>query len=176
MSTALTTIQQERADTPEAAALVGELEAHLASRYPTESRHGFSVDRLVADGVDFFVLRSDGEPAACGGLLLVDDEAGRYGEIKRMWVRPAFRGRGFARQVLVHLEAHARRAGVPVLRLETGVHQVEAIRLYERLGFVRMPPFGPYVEDPLSLCYEKELGAAPTPDWVAAGRRPRAGS
>lgn len=172
MSTALTTIQQERPDTPEAAALVGELEAHLAARYPVGSRHGFSVERLLAEGVEFFVLRSDGEAAACGGLLLVDDEDGRYGEIKRMWVRPAFRGRGFGKQILVHLEGHARRAGVPVLRLETGIRQVEAIRLYERMGFVRIPPFGPYPDDPLSPCYEKQLASAPVPSSVPAeGRR-----
>ena len=43
------------------------------------------------------------------------------------------------------------------MRLETGIHQQAAIRLYERLGFRRIPPFGPYTDDPLSRCYEKSL-------------------
>ena len=102
----------------------------------------------------FFVLRSDGEPAGCGGLKLVGRE---YGELKRMYVRPPFRGSGFGKLLLDHLAGHARASGVTLLRLETGIHQQAAIRLYEREGFYRIPPFGPYTSDPLSLCYEKPL-------------------
>jgi putative acetyltransferase len=151
-------IRRERPDAPDASALVLELEAHLEPRYPSESRHGFSIDRLLSQGVDFFVLRADGQPAACGGILFVESGPEEpYGEIKRMWVRPAFRGRGFAKQMLDHLAEHARARGVALLRLETGIHQREAIGLYERMGFRRVPPFGPYVDDPLSRCYEKRL-------------------
>lgn len=148
-------IAPERPDTRDATALILELEGHLASRYPDESRHGFSVDRLITQGVDFFVLRSDGSPAGCGGILFVD---GEYGEIKRMYVRPEFRGWGFGRRILEHLLDHARARGVTLLRLETGVDQREAIALYERVGFVRCAPFGPYRDDPLSPCYELDLG------------------
>jgi ribosomal protein S18 acetylase RimI-like enzyme len=59
--------------------------------------------------------------------------------------------------ILDHLAGHARASGVALLRLETGIHQLAAIRLYEREGFCRIPPFGPYTSDPLSLCYEKRL-------------------
>ena len=52
-------------------------------------------------------------------------------------------------------EARARR--VTLLRLETGIAQVEAIGLYERTGFRRCPPFGPYHDDPLSPCFELHL-------------------
>ncbi len=149
-------ITAERPDAPDAVALIQELEAHLEPLYPEASRHGLSVERLLAEGVDFFVLRSGGAPAACGGVLLV---GGAYGEVKRMYVRPAFRGSGFAKGLLVHLADHARSKGVPLLRLETGIHQHEAIRLYERMGFRRIPPFGPYTGDPLSLCFEKRLDA-----------------
>ncbi len=83
---------------------------------------------------------------------------GTYGEIKRMYVPPAFRGSGFGRLLLEHLADHARSQGIRLLRLETGIHQREAIGLYERAGFRRIPPFGPYTNDPLSLCYEKQLG------------------
>jgi ribosomal protein S18 acetylase RimI-like enzyme len=74
-----------------------------------------------------------------------------------MFVRPEFRGRGFATRLLDHLEAYARSQHFDLLRLETGVFQTEAIRLYERMGFRRIPPFGPYTNDPLSLYYEKLL-------------------
>ena len=80
-----------------------------------------------------------------------------YSEVKRMYVRPHFRGLGFGKLMLQHLADYARARGVGLLRLETGVHQHEAIGLYERMGFRRIPPFGAYTEDPLSLFYEKQL-------------------
>ena len=147
-------ISEERADTPDAAALIDELDAHLASLYAVESRHGFSVEKLRQDGVAFFVSRDDGRAAGCGGVLLVEQA---YAEIKRMYVRPAFRGRGLGRRMLDHLVAHARARGLTVIRLETGIHQQEAIALYERSGFRRIPPFGPYRDDPVSRCYEKRV-------------------
>lgn len=150
-------IVRERPDTPDAVSLITELETHLASRYPAESRHGFSVEKLLAEDVAFFVLRVNGAPAGCGGIHLVGSE---YGELKRMYVRPPFRGSGFAKLILDRLEAHARAHQMPLLRLETGIHQEEAIGLYERWGFYRIPPFGPYTEDPLSRCYEKQLGGS----------------
>ena len=148
------TIAAERPDTPDAAALINELQTHLESFYPPESRHGFSVEKLIAQGVAFFVLRVDGRAAGCGGILLVRKE---YGEIKRMYVRPEFRGREYGKRLIDHLAAYATSHGVTLLRLETGIHQQAAIRLYEGYGFRRIPPFPPYVEDPVSRCYEMSL-------------------
>jgi GNAT superfamily N-acetyltransferase len=147
-------ITAERPDEPDALFLINELQTHLESFYPPESRHGFSVERLIAENVAFFVLRTDGQPAGCGGIKLFGRE---YGELKRMYVRPQFRGSRFGELILNHLAGHALAHGVTLLRLETGIHQHAAIRLYERVGFRRIPPFGPYTDDPLSLCYEKRL-------------------
>ena len=58
------------------------------------------------------------------------------------------------------LEPAARAEGVTALRLETGIHSHAAIRLYERHGFARIPPFADYWDDPLSVFMEKPL--APT--------------
>lgn len=148
-------ITPERADTADAVLLISELEAHLEPLYPSESRHGLNVDQLLKEDVAFFLLRSDGTPASCGGVKLVDSN---YGEIKRMYVRPQYRGSGFAKMMLRYLEDYTRSHGIGLLRLETGVHQREAIGLYERMGFHRIPPFGSYTDDPLSLCYEKPIG------------------
>src|SRR5215211_3769522 len=147
-------ITAERPDSADSVVLITELEALLEPSYPRESRHGLSVERLLAEAVAFFLLRSNGIPASCGGVKLVGAE---YGEIKRMYVRPQFRGLGFGKLMLDHLAAYARAHGVALLRLETGIHQHEAIGLYQRVGFQRIPPFGPYREDPLSLCFEKRL-------------------
>ena len=147
-------ITQERPDSPDAMQLITELETHLESLYPRASRHGFSVERLIAESVAFFVLYVEGEAAGCGGIKLFGRE---FGEIKRMYVRPQFRGRGLGKMILDHLADYARALGVTLLRLETGIHQQAAIRLYEQNGFHRIPPFGSYTNDPLSLCYEKQL-------------------
>jgi GNAT superfamily N-acetyltransferase len=147
-------IVSERPDTPDAVELITELEGVLSPLYPSESRHGFSVEKLLKQGVAFFVIRCDGRAAGCGGILLVGTE---YGEVKRMYVRPAFRGTGLARAMLDHLAEYARERGVGVLRLETGIHQREAVKLYEGWGFEQIPAFGPYTHDPLSLYYEKRV-------------------
>jgi GNAT superfamily N-acetyltransferase len=151
-------ITQERPDTSDATSLILELEAILDPLYPPASRHGFSVDRLIAEGVAFFVLRDNDIPAGCAGIKLID---AAYGEVKRMFTRPAFRGRGFGAFMLDHLASYAEAHAVELLRLETGIYQHESIRLYERVGFYRIPPFGPYTNDPLSLFYEKQLVGAP---------------
>ena len=148
-------ITLERPDTADAIELITELEAHLETLYPRESCHGYSVDRLIEQGVAFFVLRENNTPAGCGGVQLFGSE---YGEIKRMYVRPQFNGLGFGKLIVNHLEEYARTRGVRLLRLETGVHQPAAIHLYERAGFQRIPPFGAYIEDPLCLYYEKRVG------------------
>lgn len=153
-------ITAERPDTPDATALINELQTHLESYYPPESRHGFSVQKLIDQQVAFFVLRAGGRPAGCGGILLVGRD---YGELKRMYVRPDYRGAGFGNMLIDHLAGHALAHGVTRLRLETGIHQEAAIRLYERCGFRRVPPFGPYTADPLSRCYEKIVAAPPGP-------------
>ena len=147
-------ITVEDPSSPDASALIAELDEHLEPLYARESRHGFSVQKLIADGVAFFVIRDDGIPAGCGGIKLFGSA---YGEIKRMYVRPHFRGRRFGKLMLDHLAEHARSHGIDVLRLETGIHQHAAIRLYEQEGFRRVPPFGDYRDDPVSLCYEKRI-------------------
>jgi GNAT superfamily N-acetyltransferase len=151
------TVSQEQPDTSDATSLILELEATLDPLYPPASRHGFSVDRLIVEGVAFFVLRDNGIPAGCAGIKLID---AAYGEVKRMYTRPSFRGRGFGARMLDHLAAYTKAHGVGLLRLETGLYQYEAIRLYERVGFYRTTPFGSYTDDPLSLYYEKRLTGA----------------
>jgi ribosomal protein S18 acetylase RimI-like enzyme len=147
-------ITREHPASADAVVLITELEAHLEPLYPAGSRHGYSVAKLIAQQVAFFVLRVDGTPAGCGGIQLFGTE---YGELKRMYVRPQFRGRGFGELLLDGLTDHARAHGVALLRLETGIHQAAAIRLYERMGFQRIQPFGDYVEDPLSFFYERRI-------------------
>ena len=149
------TIVQERPDSADAVQLIGELDAHLNSLpYPQESRHAFSVDKLLREGVTFFVARYQGKPAGCSGLKLFGTE---YGEVKRMYVRPACRGLGLGKLILDRLAGYARERRVSLLRLETGIYQTAAIGLYERYGFRRRSPFGAYRDDAMSIYFEKPI-------------------
>jgi putative acetyltransferase len=148
------TIYEERPDSADATHLIMELEAVLQPLYAPESRHGFNIEKLLNQGVAFFVTRFDGVAAGCGGVKLFGAD---YAEIKRMYVRPQFRGHGLGKAMLNHLAAYSTQHGIRLLRLETGIYQTEAIGLYEQFGFRRIPPFGEYFDDPVSLCYEKRL-------------------
>ena len=110
-----TLITPERPDTPDATALIAELEAYLEPLYPRESRHGYSVEKLIAEGVAFFLIRDGGASVGCGGIKLMGADCG---EIKRMYVRPQFRGLGFAKLMLNHLADYARSQGVGTLYLD----------------------------------------------------------
>ena len=148
-------ITPERPDAPDARALITELEGELSRHYPAASRHGYSVQKLIDQGVAFFVTRYDTAPAGCGGIQLFGTE---YGELKRMYVRPQFRGLGLGQLMLSRLETYAREHEIGLVRLETGIYQEAAIRMYERSGYVRIPPFPPYFDDPVSRCYERRIG------------------
>ena len=87
----------------------------------------------------------DGRAAGCVALRSLGDGSS---EMKRMFVDPEFRGRGVGRALAVRLIDEARSAGYRTMRLDTSVRQLEAISLYERLGFTRI---GPYYELPDEL-------------------------
>ena len=149
------TIAAEHPASPDATALITELDAHLEPLYARESRHGFSVQKLIADSVAFFVIRDDGAPAGCGGIKLFGTE---YGEIKRMYVRPQFRGLGLrpaaARPPRRPREEPRRRHPTPGDR-HPPARRHPAVR--DGGGFQRIPPFGEYRDDPVSRCYEMQL-------------------
>ena len=151
-------IERTTAPTPEVVALLTELDAVLAGPYAADQRHALSVEKLFQPNVRFFLARVDGAAVACGGVGFYDG----YAELKRMYSRPAVRGHGVAKALLRRLEAEARDAGATLLRIETGVHQEEALRFYEGAGFRRCGPFGPYARMlpraiELSLFYERAL-------------------
>jgi len=139
-----------------ATALIGALNTELAKLYPEESANHFRLDQEeVAEGRGaFLVCYGNGRPIACGAIRRLDAEVA---EIKRMFVEPGSRGRGIGARLLTVLEAEARRLGVTRLVLETGVRQPEALALYARAGFVRVPGFGEYGVTHLSVCLAKEL-------------------
>ena len=145
-------------ETVELRELIGELDAVLGAEYEPHQRHGLSLAELFEPHIRFFLVRLDGAAAGCGGVALFDD----YAEVKRMYTRPKARGRGLAKLLLDRIEGEARATGKPVLRLETGTRQPEAIGLYQAVGFRPCSAFGPYATMApamieTSLFFEKQL-------------------
>jgi putative acetyltransferase len=140
----------------EARNLIDALNAELSRLYPEEGANHFrlSPDEVAPGRGAFLIALRSGKPVGCGAVRRIEETTA---EIKRMYVKPEERGQGIGRALLLALEAEARTLGVSRLVLETGLRQSEAITLYEHAGFSRIPPFGEYVQSPLSFCMAKEL-------------------
>lgn len=141
---------------PDATELIQTLSQELAQRYDfaDDGSGQFTPADATVPGSGFVVGYVEDQPVACGAFRPLE---GAVCEIKRMFVRPEFRGRGYSRAVLGELERLAATAGYAVARLETGNRQAEAIGLYERAGYQRIPNFGAYVGSERSVCFEKAL-------------------
>jgi ribosomal protein S18 acetylase RimI-like enzyme/orotate phosphoribosyltransferase len=149
---------------PEVVRFIEALDAYHIALYPAESNHLLDLDALAGPDIRFFVARVAGQALGCGALRVVAPE---YGEVKRMFVSPEARGRKLGRRLLEAIEERARREGLRYLRLETGVHQPEALALYRSAGFQERPPFGEYRPDPLSVFLEKRLAPVTDLDHAA---------
>ncbi len=144
---------------PRARRLIGMLDRLQLSQYPAESNHLDPVESLERDDATFLAAFVAGKAVGCGAVKRMPPShtSPRYGEIKRMYVSPEVRGCGIGGALLDALESSLISHGIVIARLETGVRQPDALTLYERNGYVRIPPFGEYDEDPLSVFYEKRL-------------------
>ncbi|MFI5834839.1 GNAT family N-acetyltransferase [Micromonospora sp. NPDC051300] len=112
---------------------------------------------VVHADIHYLAAVVGGRAVGCGGLQALDTDTG---ELKRMYVRPAFRGRGIARQLLLALEELAFRQGHRTVCLETGTYLPAAIGLYRSAGYRPVPVYGEYVDNPYSVCFAKRLPVA----------------
>ena len=146
-------------DDPDILTLVAKSDAYLSALYPPESNHAEPLQALIGADSAFFAGYANGQLAACGAVKRVGADIS-YGEIKRVFVDEAQRGKGFAIAIMRHLEAHLSGIGIELARLEAGPLQPEALALYEKLGYALRGPFGDYQPDPLSVFMEKRLTRA----------------
>ncbi len=142
------------ADDPDVGRFSAALLREMAERY------GGDPDEIAgtAPGAEWVLLRDDdGTPLGCGALQplrkSIPGAAADHGEVKRVYVDPAARGRGLSRPLMDALLVLAAELGYTWLQLETGTEQPEAVGLYERSGWRRVANYGQYVDDPRSVCF-----------------------
>ncbi len=157
-------LRPARLSDPDALELIAQVQQEYVERYGGEDEAPIRYDEFDAPAGAFFVgyadLGAGPVPVSMGGWRRTAVRAlggTAVAEIKRMYVVPAARRRGYAAAVLAHLESSAAEAGLDVLVLETGLRQPEAIALYEAHGYEPIPGYGHYRDSPLSRCYAKKL-------------------
>lgn len=134
----------------------------LGVRYQDDTPCQYKPEDVIGERTVFVVAWFGDAAAGCGAIRPMTagdapDAAVDAAEVKRIYVVPQWRRRGVARAILHELERHAVAFGYRTLKLETGLYQPEAIRLYESEGYQQIACFPPHDTDPLSLCYEKIL-------------------
>ena len=115
---------------PEVLGMLAEADAFYAALYPRERNYLLDVGALGGAGVSLYVARADGLIQGFGAVV---HEGGDWAEIKRMYIDPRARRRGVGRLILRTLEDHARRLGARAVRLETGIKQIEALHLLDKI-------------------------------------------
>lgn len=167
------TIETVPWDDVRAAALREAMDAELTPRY-ADRLDGASEEHLALVGSALAI-----DPATIVATVVATDAAGRpvghgalrdlslhHGpdfsgslEVKRVYVEPAARGTGLSRALMAELERVAAEAGAARLILQTGDRQPDAVALYEKIGYTRIPVYPPYLAIDFSECFEKQVAA-----------------
>jgi GNAT superfamily N-acetyltransferase len=140
-------IRDERFDSPAASELIAEMTLDMIERYGSGDETPIDPANFEPPGGAFFVAYLDGRPVGSAGWRTFAGDPGAA-EMKRVFVRPEARNRGVAMALLRALEESARAAGRTRMILETGGAQPEAIALYLKAGYARIPDFGHYKDEP----------------------------
>ncbi|MFP5022890.1 GNAT family N-acetyltransferase [Pseudonocardia phyllosphaerae] len=150
-------------DDPDVVALNTDLQATYDELYGFGDQTVMTAAEFVPPHGCYLLGVEDGRPVATGawrahGADPADPER-RDGdaEIKRMYVVPGARGRGYARALLAELERTAAASGRSRAILETGTIQPEAIALYRSSGYQPIGSFGAHRDDPRAACFAKPL-------------------
>ncbi len=101
------------------------------------------------------VLVYDGENLVGGGGFKFYDE--ESAELKRVFIKKEYRGRGLSRELLYRIEALAKIKGYRYMLLESGELLVDAMALYRRAGYKEISNYGQYIDMTDSICMSKKL-------------------
>jgi putative acetyltransferase len=141
---------------PEVISVFADIDRLINSLYPKATDQSLTLNELSSPNVHAIGLINEDGIVACGAIVKQFDKI-LYGEIRRLYVKPSYRGKGLSRRIMQNLLHYAGEAQIPLIRLETGPKQIQSINLYEDLGFKRCGPFGVYHDNPQSVFMELGL-------------------
>lgn len=149
----MTTFNRTLSDNADFQALVALLDEDLRIRDGEE--HSFYAQFNKIENLrNVIVCYIDDKPVGCGAFKEYDQ---KRVEIKRMFVRPEYRGQGIGLNILKELELWAAALNYPECILETGKKQPEAIRLYQHAGYSIIKNYGQYENIENSVCMIKSI-------------------
>lgn len=119
-----------------------------------ENRQGF-IPYNLSDSIQDVLLAYAGEK--CVGCAGLKEYSRQDAEIKRVWVEPAYRNRKIATQMMALIEEKAAEKGFLRTILQTREVMREAVELYRKLGYVRIPNYPPYDKLDGAICFGKNL-------------------
>jgi len=119
-----------------------------------ENRSQYLIYNLINDIHDVIIAYDNDIPAGCVSFKKYDNE---QAEVKRVFVRKEYRGKGISIKMMELLEKSAKEKGYLYFILESGEPLAEAMGLYYNIGFRVIPNYGQYKDMPESICMEKKL-------------------
>ncbi len=126
-------------------------EARLCGDLPVSELHDVPGDHAPPLGA-YILAKVAGNPAGCVAMRPITSALGEPGaELRRLWVRPEFRGHSIGRLLIHAVIDHATRLGLPALYLDTVPAYMPAAQpLYRSFGFVPVPQYGSHSGDGLA--------------------------
>lgn len=128
----------------------------MASLYPADCNQLDDTVELSKSNVIFLGAFENSQLTGMGAVKILAEDT-RYGEVKRLFIPEAYRGKGISKGIMKSLETILIEQGINIMRLEAGVNQPEALGLYQSLGYIKRDAFGSYTENPYSVFLEKQL-------------------
>lgn len=119
-----------------------------------ENRAEYIPYNQLDDIHDVIIAYDDDIPVGSASFKKYDDESA---EVKRVFIKQEYRGKGISNKLMELLENVAREQGYRYLILESGEPLVAAMALYRKIGYEVIPNYGQYKDMPDSICMKKKL-------------------
>ena len=146
---------QSEGGNPDFVELCHELDIFLNELVGGEEKRAEYIPYNQLNDIHNVILAYDyNTPIGCAAFKKYNNECA---EVKRVFLKPEYRGRGISKKLMAQLENVAKAKGYRYLILESGEPLVAAMALYKNIGYVTIPNYGTYIDMPDSICMKKKL-------------------
>lgn len=150
----MTTIIYSNGNNPDFVDLCKQLDNYFNEVNGVEKQEGYNQYNTLSDIADVWIAYEDNAPVGCAAFKQYED---KVAEVKRVFVKPEYRGKGISKELMKAVEGKALEKEYKSLILETGKNFKAAIGLYQSMGYTVIENFGQYKNMPNSVCMQKLL-------------------